>query len=247
MSAYDGKKAVITGGGSGIGFATAKLLVDGGARVVITGRSQDTLDAARERLGENASAVRGDVASLTDLDALADHVKGELGTVDALFINAGVTVPTPFESTTEAVYDELFAINVKGAFFTVQKLAPLLSPGAGVVLTTSAANVMGLPESSVYSAGKAALRSMARTLSGDLLPRGIRVNAISPGPIDTGILEKTMTAEAAERFKAERVADNPMRRFGTPEEIAGAAAFLAFDATYTAGTELAVDGGATQL
>ncbi|GGX23516.1 short-chain dehydrogenase [Streptomyces malachitofuscus] len=247
MSAYDGKKAVITGGGSGIGFATAKLLVDGGARVVITGRSQDTLDAARERLGENAPAVRGDVASLPDLDALADRVKGELGTVDALFINAGVTVPTPFESTTEEVYDELFAINVKGAFFTVQKLAPLLSPGAGVVLTTSAANVMGLPESSVYSAGKAALRSMARTLSGDLLPRGIRVNAISPGPIDTGILEKTMTAEAAERFKAERVADNPMRRFGTPEEIAGAAAFLAFDATYTAGTELAVDGGATQL
>ncbi|MEU7468866.1 SDR family oxidoreductase [Streptomyces sp. NPDC044984] len=247
MNEYSGKNAVVTGGGSGIGFATARLLVDGGARVVITGRSQDALDAARERLGENAVAVRGDVASLSDLDALASRVKDGLGTVDALFVNAGVTLPTPFESTTEEAYDELFAINVKGAFFTVQKLAPLLSTGAGVVLTTSAANVMGLPETSVYAAGKAALRSMARTLSRDLLPRGIRVNAVSPGPVDTGILERTMTAEAAEQFKAERVSDNPMRRFGTPEEIAGAAAFLAFDATYTAGAELAVDGGYTQL
>ncbi|GAA2250146.1 SDR family oxidoreductase [Streptomyces atrovirens] len=247
MGKYSGKNAVVTGGGSGIGFATARLLVDGGARVAITGRSRATLDTARERLGENAVAVRGDVASLSDLDALADRVKDELGTVDALFINAGVTLPTPFESTTEEDYDQLFAINVKGAFFTVQKLAPLLSTGAGVVLTTSAANVMGLPETSVYAAGKAALRSMARTLSRDLLSRGIRVNAVSPGPVDTGILERTMTAEAAEEFKAERVADNPMRRFGTPEEIAGAAAFLAFDATYTAGTELAVDGGYTQL
>lgn len=247
MGEYSGKNAVITGGGSGIGFATAKLLVDGGARVVITGRSRATLDAARERLGENASAVRGNVASLSDLDALADRVKDELGTVDGLFINAGVTRTTPFGATTEMEYDELFDINVKGAFFTVQKLAPLLSTGAGVVLTTSAANVMGLPETSVYAAGKAALRSMARTLSRDLLSRGIRVNAVSPGPVDTGILERTMTAEAAEQFKAERVADNPMLRFGTPEEIAGASAFLAFDATYTAGVELAVDGGTTQL
>ncbi|MFI2509555.1 SDR family oxidoreductase [Streptomyces sp. NPDC018972] len=247
MGEYSGKNAVITGGGSGIGFATAKLLVDGGARVVITGRSQATLDAACERLGGNALAVRGDVASLSDLDALAGRVKEELGTVEGLFINAGVTLPTPFESTTEADYDQLFAVNVKGAFFTVQKLAPLLGAGAGVVLTTSAANVMGLPETSVYAAGKAALRSMARTLSRDLLTRGIRVNAVSPGPVDTGILEKTMTAEAAAEFKAERVAGNPMGRFGTPEEIAGAAAFLAFDATYTAGAELAVDGGYTQL
>ncbi|MGN9788193.1 SDR family oxidoreductase [Nonomuraea sp. ZG12] len=247
MDEYSDKNAVITGGGSGMGFAMAKLLADGGARVVITGRSQATLDAARERLGANAVAVRGDVASLSDLDALADRVKSELGTIEALFVNAGIAPLTPFESTTEEMYDELFAINVKGAYFTVQKLAPLLSPGAGVVLTTSIANVIGMLDASVYAAGKAALRSMARSLSRELLPRGIRVNAISPGPIDTGILENTMSAEAAERFKAERVADNPMRRFGTPEEVARAAAFLAFDATYTTGAELAVDGGATQL
>ncbi|OOC54839.1 MULTISPECIES: SDR family oxidoreductase [Nocardiopsis] len=247
MDQYSGKNAVITGGGSGMGLAMAGLLVEGGARVVITGRSQATLDAALERLGGNAVAVRGDVASLADLDALADRVKDELGTVEALFVNAGVASLTPFESTTEEAYDELFAINVKGAYFTVQKLAPLLSAGAGVVLTTSIANAVGMPDTSVYAAGKAALRSMARSLSRELLSRGIRVNAISPGPIDTGVLENTMTAEAAERFKAERVAGNPMRRLGTTEETARAAAFLAFDATYTAGAELAVDGGATQL
>jgi NAD(P)-dependent dehydrogenase (short-subunit alcohol dehydrogenase family) len=247
MDEYSDKNAVITGGSSGMGFAMAKLLVDGGARVVITGRSRTTLDAARKRLGENAATVRGDVASLSDLDDLADHVKDEFGTLDALFVNAGVASLTPFESTTEEMYDELFAINVKGAYFTVQKLAPLLSTGAGVVLTTSIANVVGIRETSVYAAGKAALRSMARSLSRELLPRGIRVNAISPGPIDTGVLDHTMTAEAAEEFKAQRVADNPMRRFGTPDEVARAAAFLAFDATYTTGAEFVVDGGATQL
>jgi NAD(P)-dependent dehydrogenase (short-subunit alcohol dehydrogenase family) len=247
MGAYGDKNVLITGGGSGMGFALAKLLVDGGARVVITGRTQATLDAARERLGENALAVRGDVAALSDLDALADRVKGELGTLEALFVNAGIAGITPFESTTEGVYDDMFAINVKGAYFTVQKLAPLLSAGAGVVLTTSAVNVIGMLDSSVYAAGKAAVRSMARSFSRELLPRGIRVNAISPGPIDTGILEKEMTAEAAAQFKAQVVADNPMQRFGTLDEFARAAAFLAFDATYTTGAEFAVDGGRTQL
>jgi NAD(P)-dependent dehydrogenase (short-subunit alcohol dehydrogenase family) len=246
MGMYSDKNAVITGGGAGMGFALAKLLVDGGARVVITGRSQATVDAARE-LGENAVAVRGDVAALSDLDALADRVKGELGTIEALFVNAGIAGATPFETITEEVYDEMFAINVKGAFFTVQKLAPLLSTGAGVVLTTSVANAIGMLDTSVYAAGKAAVRSMARSFSRELLPRGIRVNAISPGPIDTGILEKTMTEDAAEQFKAQVVADNPMQRFGTVDEFARAAAFLAFDATYTTGAEFTVDGGRTQL
>ncbi|OLT01881.1 short-chain dehydrogenase [Pseudonocardia sp. CNS-004] len=247
MGTYTDKNVVITGGGAGMGFALAELLVDGGARVVITGRSQTTLDAARERLGANAVAVRGDVAALPELDALADRVKGEFGAVDALFVNAGIAGTTPFETTTEEVFDEMFAINVRGAFFTVQKLAPLLSTGAGVVLTTSAANAIGMLDTSVYAAGKAALRSMARSFSRELLPRGIRVNAISPGPIDTGILEKVMSEEAAEEFKAQVVADNPMQRFGTLEEFARAAAFLAFDATYTTGAEFAVDGGRTQL
>ncbi|WP_260190259.1 SDR family oxidoreductase [Actinophytocola gossypii] len=243
---YRDRNVVITGGGSGMGFALARRLVDGGARVVITGRSSATLDAARD-LGGNALAVRGDVASLGDLDALTDRVSRELGSVDGLFVNAGIAGATPFESTTEEVYDELFAVNVKGAFFTVQKLAPLLRAGAGVVLTTSAANAIGMLDTSVYGAGKAALRSLARSLSRELLPRGIRVNAVSPGPIDTGILEKTMTEEDAEQFTAQVVADNPMGRFGTVDEVARAAAFLAFDATYTTGAELAVDGGRTQL
>lgn len=247
VQGYTGKSAVITGGGSGIGLAIAQLLVDGGARVVITGRSQATLDGSRERLGENAVAVTSDVASVPDLEALAGQVSSELGAVDALFVNAGIAPLTPFATTTEQAFDEVHAINVRGAYFTVQKLAPLLSPGAGVVLTTSVANTIGLLETSVYSASKAALRSMARSLSRELLPRGIRVTAVSPGPIDTGILETMMSADAAEQFKAERVADNPMHRFGTPEEVAKAAAFLAFDATYTTGAELVVDGGATQL
>ncbi|MER6980839.1 SDR family oxidoreductase [Streptomyces carpinensis] len=248
MDKYSGKNVVITGGARGMGFSMAKLLVDGGARVVITGRSQARLDAARLQLGENAMAVQGDVSSLSDQDALADHVKRELGSLEALFVNAGIARTMPFESMTEEVYDELFAINTKGAYFTVQKLAPLLSQGAGVVLITSVANVIGMPETSAYAASKAALRSLARSLASELLPHGVRVNALSPGPIDTGILESSgMTAEAAEEFKAQQAAHNPMQRFGTPDEIARAAAFLAFEATYTTGAELAVDGGATQL
>lgn len=244
MNAYQGKTAVITGGSAGMGFATAKLFADGGARVIITGRSQSRLDAALARLGDDALAVRGDVALLSDLDALAAQVPGP---VDALFVNAGVARTAPFASVTEEQFDADFSVNVKGAYFTVQKLAPLLRSGAGVVLTTSTANVMGLPETSVYSAGKAALRSMARTLAAELLPRGIRVNALSPGPIDTEILEAGMSAEEAEQFKAARAAANPMKRLGTPEEIARAVAFLAFDATFTTGIELVVDGGDTQL
>ncbi|MCP2165654.1 glucose 1-dehydrogenase [Goodfellowiella coeruleoviolacea] len=247
MGEYSGKNVVITGGGSGIGFGIAQLLVDRGARVLITGRSQATLDAARERLGESAVTVRGDVAALSDLDALADRARGEFGTLHALFVNAGIVRNVPFESMTEQVYDELFEINVKGAYFTVQKLAPLLSTNAGIVLTTSVANVIGMPAISAYAAGKAALRSMARSLARELLPRGIRVNAVSPGPVETGILANAMTEEAAEQLRTQLAADNPMGRFGTPEEVARAAAFLAFDATYTTGAELAVDGGVSQL
>jgi NAD(P)-dependent dehydrogenase (short-subunit alcohol dehydrogenase family) len=247
MGKYDGKSVVITGGSSGFGLTTAKLLVDGGARVLITGRSQATLDSAREQLGEDAVPVRSDVASPPDVDALADRAKAEFGTLDALFVNAGVTRFVPFESMTEEVYDELFTINAKGSYFTVQKLVPLLSEGSGIVLTTSVANVRGIPMISAYAASKAALRSMTRSLARELLPRKIRVNAISPGPIDTGILERSLPEEAAEQTKAQMIANNPMLRFGDPSEIAKAVAFLAFDATYTTGAELAVDGGASQL
>jgi len=247
MVQYEGKNVVITGGSSGVGFATAKLFADGGARVLITGRTQAALDSAREQLGESVVAVLGDVASLSDLGVLADRAKAEFGLVDALFVNAGVTRAVSFESMSEQVYDDLFAINAKGAYFTVQKFVPLLREGSGVVLTTSVANVKGLPMISAYAASKAALRSMTRSLARELLPRRIRVNAISPGPIDTGILEKSMPADAVEQIRADMIANNPMLRIGDSGEVAKAVAFLAFDATYTTGAEFPVDGGAAQL
>jgi NAD(P)-dependent dehydrogenase (short-subunit alcohol dehydrogenase family) len=247
MTEYEGKNVVITGGSGGVGFATAKLFADRGARVLITGRTQDTLDSAHEQLGKRAVAVRGDVASLSDLDALADRAKAEFGLVDVLFVNAGVTRAMPFESMSEQVYDDLFAINAKGAYFTVQKFVPLLREGSGVVLTTSVANVKGLPMVSAYAASKAALRSMTRSLARELLERRIRVNAISPGPIDTGILDRSMPKDVAEQTRAHMSANNPMLRFGGSDEVAKAVAFLAFEATYTTGAEFPVDGGASQL
>ncbi|WP_159326894.1 SDR family oxidoreductase [Streptomyces tendae] len=247
MGKYEDKRVVITGGSSGFGLATAQLLVDEGARVLITGRDQAALDAARDRLGRSAVAVRSDAASLPDIDALADRVKAEFGTVDALFANAGVNGFAPFEATSEELFDQLLTINAKGPYFTVQKLAPLLAEGSGVVLTTSVANVLGLPMLSAYAAGKAAVRSMTRSLARELLPGKIRVNAVSPGPIDSGILEKSMPREAADQAKAQMAADNPMLRMGTPLEVATTVLFLAFDATYTTGAELAVDGGGSQL
>ncbi|MET0453673.1 MAG: SDR family oxidoreductase [Mycobacterium sp.] len=247
MGEYDGKKIVITGGSSGLGLAAAQLFVDEGARVVITGRTQSTLDAAGERLGASAVVVRSDMASLPDIDALAERAGAEFGSLDAIFVNAGVTNFVPFEQMSEQVYDELLTVNAKGPYFTVQKLAPLLSSGSGVVLTTSVANVLGIPMISAYAASKAALRSMTRSLARELLPRGIRVNAVSPGPIDTGILDRSMPQEAAEQTKAQMTSENPMLRFGEPSEVAKAVAFLAFDATYTTGAEFPVDGGGSQL
>lgn len=247
MNKYEGKRVVITGGSSGFGLVTARLLVDDGARVLITGRNQEALDTARRQLGDRAIAVRSDAASLPDMDALTDRVKNEFGTVDALFANAGINGFAPFEATSEELFDQLMAVNTKGPYFTVQKLAPLLAEGSGVVLTTSVANVLGLPMLSAYAAGKAAVRSMTRGLARELLPRKIRVNAISPGPIDSGILGKTMSPEAAEQTKAQMAAENPMARMGDPAEVARAVLFLAFDATFTTGAELAVDGGGSQL
>jgi len=246
-SKYAGKKVVITGGSSGIGLVTAKLLADEGAQVLITGRTQDKLDSARETIGNNAIAVLSDAASLTDIEELADRVKAEFGAIDALFVNAGITRFIPFESMTEEVYDELFTINAKGPYFTVQKLTPLLNEGSGVVLTTSIANVVGIPLLNAYAASKAALRSMTRSLARELLPRKIRVNAVSPGPIDTGIMDKSMPKEAAEQTKAQMSQQIPMLRFGDSIEVAKAVAFLAFDATYTTGAEIPVDGGGSQI
>jgi NAD(P)-dependent dehydrogenase (short-subunit alcohol dehydrogenase family) len=247
VALWERKTAVVTGGTSGLGFATAKLLLAHGARVLITGRTAATLDRARERLGGHAIAVKSDTASLTEIDTLADRVKSEFGTLGFLFVNAGMTQSVPFEAMTEALYDEMLAVNSKGPYFTVQKLAPLMTTGSAVVLTTSVSDAKGQPMVSAYAASKAALRSMTRTLARELLPRGIRVNAVSPGPIDTGILERSMSAEGARQARVQMTENNPMKRFGHPEEVAKAAMFLAAEATFTTGAELPVDGGVSQL
>src|SRR5579871_3483209 len=190
MERYQGKKVVIIGGTSGMGLATAKMLLDGGARVLVTGRSQAGLDSAQKELGKGALVVSSDARSLTDIDALATRVKAEFDTVDLLSVSAGFSIRAPLESLTEAVYDEMFNLNVKGPLFAVQKLSPLINRGGSVVFTTSIANVKGMAGNATYDAAKAALRSFARTLAVELLPREIRVNAVTPRPIDTPILGK---------------------------------------------------------
>jgi NAD(P)-dependent dehydrogenase (short-subunit alcohol dehydrogenase family) len=248
MKRYEGKKVVIIGGTSGMGLATAKMLLDGGANVLVTGRSKEGLDSAQNELGHEAVVVASDARSLTDLDALASRVKAQFDTLDLLFVNAGFSIPTPLDSVTEAIYDEMFNLNSKGPFFAVQKLAPLINRGGAVVLTTSVANVKGLPGQSTYGAAKAALRSLARTLAAELVSREIRVNAISPGPIDTPILDKVFPDKnVVAQVREKTIGIIPMKRFGTSEEIAKAVLFLAFDATFTTGAELAVDGGWSQL
>jgi NAD(P)-dependent dehydrogenase (short-subunit alcohol dehydrogenase family) len=247
MGRYDDKRVVITGGSSGLGLATAKHLMNEGARVLITGRTPEKLAEAGRQLGGDAVAVESDTSSLPQIDALAERVKVEFGTVDALVVNAGIGSFDPFDAVTEETWDDVFAINTKGPFFTVQRLAPLLTEGSSVILNTSIANQTGWDALSVYSASKAALRSMARTLGRELLPRKIRVNAISPGSIDTGKLEKELPAERAEQLKAQFTATNPMGRWGHPDEFAQAVAFLAFDATFMVGIELVIDGGYSQL
>ncbi len=248
MQRYEGKRAVIIGGTSGMGLATAKMLLDGGARVLVTGRSQAGLDSAQKELGKDAVVVSSDARSLTDIDALASRVKTEFGTFDLLFANAGFSIPAPLESVTEAVYDEMFNLNAKGPFFAVQKLAPLINRGGAVVFTTSIANVKGMPGQAAYGAAKAALRSFARVLAAELLPQEIRVNAVTPGPINTPILAKVFTDKnTADHIREQMSGMVPMKRWGTAEEIAKAVLFLAFDATFTTGAELPVDGGWSQL
>jgi NAD(P)-dependent dehydrogenase (short-subunit alcohol dehydrogenase family) len=247
MTDYDGKKIVITGGTTGIGLATARYFQDRGARLLVTGHSENGLISAKSELGDRALVLNSDAMSLHDIEELAERVKDEFAPFDLLFLNAGISRFLPFEATSEEVYDSVFAVNVKGPYFTAQKLAPLLSDGGAIVLTTSVVNVKGLPNLSAFSASKAALRSLARTLARELLPRQIRVNAVTPGPIESGILERTLGKEGARHAAAQMRGNNPMGRFGDPEEVARAVAFLAFEATFTTGAEIPVDGGASQL
>ncbi|MCU0238082.1 MAG: SDR family oxidoreductase [Pyrinomonadaceae bacterium] len=249
MSKLNGKIAVITGGSSGIGLATAQTFIKEGAKVVITGRKQETIDEALALLGENAFGVRGDVANLADLDTLFATVKEKFGGIDVLFVNAGVAFFAPLEASSEEFFDQIMNINVKGAYFTVQKALPILHDGASVVLTTSVVNQIGMENASVYSATKAALRSLARTLSAELVGRGIRVNAVSPGPIETPIFSKTgMPQEALDEFGASVIQQVPMKRMGKADEVANAVLFLASaDSSFILGSEIVVGGGMSQI
>jgi NAD(P)-dependent dehydrogenase (short-subunit alcohol dehydrogenase family) len=248
MDRYEGKKVVIIGGTSGIGLATAKMLLEGGARVLVTGRSQAGLESAQKELGKGGVVVSSDARSLTDIDALASRVKAEFDTFDLLFVNAGLGLFTPLANTTETTFDEMFNLNAKGPFFAVQKLSPLMNQGGAVVLTTSTANIKGMPLIAAYGGAKAALRSFARTFAAELLPRGIRVNAVSPGPTETPIIGKAFPdKDVAAQLMGQMTEAIPMKRFGTAEEQAKAVLFLAFDATFTTGAEFPVDGGWSQL
>ena len=249
MDRFKGKTAVITGGTTGIGLATAKLFINEGARVIVTGRTAATIKSAQAELGDNAIVVRSDATSFPDMDALAAKVKETFGKLDVLFVNAGYGQFIPFESVTEEVYDEMLNLNAKGPYFIAQKLVPLMPEGSSVVFTTSMANVKAVAPLSAYGAAKAALRSITRSLASEPSPRGIRVNAVSPGPIEaTDILQKVgMPKEASDQVYVQMAQAVPMKRLGRPEELAKAVAFLAIDATYTTGIELPVDGGWSQL
>jgi len=279
MARLNEKVAVITGGNSGIGLATAKAFVREGAKVAVFGRDQETLNLAVSELAElgadrakrqatanadgfstgngggtavaaeTAIGVRGDVTNSADLDRLFAEVRERFGRIDILFVNAGIALPAPFDQTPEELLEKHFAVNVKGAYFTVQKALPLLKEGASVILTTSAGNQKGMPGMSAYLATKAAVRSFARTLSAELVGRGIRVNAISPGPIETPIFGRfDMPPEQAQEMTQQITSMIPLGRFGAADEIAEAVVFLASpESSFVLGSELVVDGGLSQL
>jgi NAD(P)-dependent dehydrogenase (short-subunit alcohol dehydrogenase family) len=251
MKKLEGKVAVITGGSSGIGLATAQRFVkEDGAYVFITGRRQSELDAAVKQIGKNnVTGVQGDVSNLADLDRLYATVKEQKGRIDILFANAGIGEFAPLGAISEAHFDKTFGINVKGLLFTVQKALPLFQDGGSIILNASIASSKGFETSTVYSATKAAARSFARTWTVDLKHRKIRVNAISPGPIDTPIFSSVIqTEEQIEQIKASLVASVPLDRMGSPDEVAKAVSFLASDdSSYVTGIELFVDGGMAQI
>ena len=244
MGKLDGKVAVITGGSSGMALETAKLFVEEGAYVFVTGRRQDVLDAALKTIGRNVTGVRADSANLADLDRLYETVKREKGKIDILYASAGMGEAVPLGEITEQQFDATFGLNTRGTLFTVQKALPLFNDGGSIFMTGSVASVKGFPGYGVYAASKAALRSFARTWLNELKGRSIRVNVLVPGQVATPILEQVLTQEAKQMFESLI----PRGKMGRPEEIATVALFLASDdSSYVNGAELFVDGGATAI
>jgi NAD(P)-dependent dehydrogenase (short-subunit alcohol dehydrogenase family) len=245
----EGKIALITGGSSGIGLATAKRFVAEGAKVVITGRRKEVLDAAVKEIGPGATGIQADAGSLADLDRLFAQIKQEHGRIDVLFANAGGGEFATIDKITEEHFDKTFNSNVKGVVFTVQKALPLIPDGGTIVLNASIVSVKGMAAFGVYNATKAAVRSFARTWTNELKDRQIRVNVVSPGPIDTpGVDGLAKTEEESKQFKAAMAAQVPLGRIGQPDEIAKAVVFLASDdSSFVAGVELFVDGGMVQV
>jgi NAD(P)-dependent dehydrogenase (short-subunit alcohol dehydrogenase family) len=246
----EGKIALVTGGTSGIGLATAKRFIAEGAQVIITGRRKEALDAALQQLGPGATGVQSDAGKLADLDKLFAEIKERHGRIDVLFVNAGIGEFATIDKVTEEHFDKTFDVNVKGVVFTVQKALPLIPNGGTIVLNASIVSVKGMPAFGVYSATKAAVRSFARTWTNELKDRQIRVNVVSPGPIDTPAIDGLVgnDAEQSKLIKGSLIAQVPIGRMGDPDEIAKAVVFLASDdSSYVAGIELFVDGGMVQV
>ena len=248
-SRLKGKVAVITGGNSGIGLATAKLFQAEGAKVIITGRRKEAVETAVKEIGGACTGIVSDTGNLNEIADLYKQIQKSVGKIDVLFLNAGIAIFGPFDTIDEAAFDAMVNVNFKGLFFNVQKASPLLNEGASVIINSSIADQKGFPNTNIYAATKAAVRSLARTLSTELLERKIRVNSLAPGPIDTPIFDKVgMPAEEVPDMKESFAGQNPMKRLGTSEEIAKAALFLASnDSSYVTGIDLTVDGGVTQL
>jgi len=246
---FNDKVAVVTGGNSGIGLATATAFVREGARVAITGRNETTLEAARKELGPGALAIRADMSRVPGITVAMNQIEKAFGRIDALFVNAGIGRYVPIDDVTEEFFDETIATNFKGAYFTIQKAIPLFSRGTAVVLNASISAHMGRPGSSVYGASKAAVISMAKTLAADLIGRGVRVNVVSPGPVATPIFDRMGLPEDQARQMKEQITQRvPLGRFGRPEEVAAAVLYLcSSESAFIVGSELVIDGGMMQL
>jgi len=247
---FSGKVVVIIGGNSGIGLASAKAFAGEGAHVVITGRNAATLRGAAEEIGRSAIAIQSDIADIAQIRSLMDEVQRCHGRIDVLFVNAGIGGFIPIEKVTERDWEEIIGVNLKGVFFTVQQALPMMKAGGSIVITSSIGGRMGIPTNSVYAASKAGVRALGRNFAAELVGRGIRVNVVSPGCVETPIISRTpgLPLEAIPALRAEMINNTPMHRLGDPDEIARAALFLASDeASFITGIDMLVDGGAASF